>query len=205
MFVLLSYHHHCLYKPCELDYCQVVLSLCDILTFVYRKFMDDSNVSAMLFENVVKLDAKFKVCVCHIIFNPFNNQTVSHPFTLVFHLFAPLIHLSLSLSLTYPLVLFTTHISIYPIHLFILSIHSLTHSLIHSSIHSLLSLLQHHFFGQISRDLNALSSHLIKLRITKLENMLGVENDSGTEATETGFTIPQTKEQGEQGEQEEKK
>ncbi|KAL9654056.1 hypothetical protein ABK040_011600 [Willaertia magna] len=46
--------------PCDLDYRQVVFSLCDVLTFVYRKFMDESTSSNNLHEYIIKLDKKFK-------------------------------------------------------------------------------------------------------------------------------------------------
>ncbi|KAL0488758.1 hypothetical protein AKO1_003897 [Acrasis kona] len=46
--------------PCVLDYCQVVFSLCDILTFVYRKLMDESSVAHSLHESIIKLDGRFK-------------------------------------------------------------------------------------------------------------------------------------------------
>lgn len=46
--------------PCVLDYCQVVFSLCDILTFVYRKLMDESSVANSLHESIIRLDGRFK-------------------------------------------------------------------------------------------------------------------------------------------------
>jgi len=44
--------------PCILDYTQVVYSLCDILTLVYQKMMDDSSMQFC--EAVLKLDSRFK-------------------------------------------------------------------------------------------------------------------------------------------------
>ncbi|KAG2382291.1 hypothetical protein C9374_005493 [Naegleria lovaniensis] len=46
--------------PCSLDYCQIVFSMCDILTFVYRKFLDETNINSSLHESIIKLDEKIK-------------------------------------------------------------------------------------------------------------------------------------------------
>lgn len=67
----------------------MVFSLCDVLTLVYRKLMDESNASVSLVESIIKVDGRFK----------------------------------------------------------------------------------HHFFGQISRDMNALASYMIKARLARLDQM----------------------------------
>eukprot|EP01080_Neovahlkampfia_damariscottae_P002800 gene2800-4208_t len=41
--------------PCALDYYQVTLSLCDIMTFAYRKFMEQENIEM---DKIIKLDVK---------------------------------------------------------------------------------------------------------------------------------------------------
>ncbi|EFC41823.1 hypothetical protein NAEGRDRAFT_58715 [Naegleria gruberi] len=46
--------------PCTLDYCQIIFSLCDLLIFVYRKFLDEANIGSSLHEYIVKLDGKIK-------------------------------------------------------------------------------------------------------------------------------------------------
>jgi hypothetical protein len=46
--------------PCKLDYFQVLHSLCDILIFVYRKFMEDPNPKESTRQLIYALDDKIK-------------------------------------------------------------------------------------------------------------------------------------------------
>lgn len=46
-----------------LDYCEVVHSLCDVLSLVYSKFLDDSCTPAHIHEAILKVDRKLKQLV----------------------------------------------------------------------------------------------------------------------------------------------
>lgn len=46
--------------PCELDYAQVLSSLCDVLTLVYRKFIDPSSATAGIYDVIIRIDQRIK-------------------------------------------------------------------------------------------------------------------------------------------------
>ena len=49
-------------KPCQLEYCEVVYSMCEVLSLIYFKFLDCTDVSTT--DAIVKLDEKI-----HVLFN----------------------------------------------------------------------------------------------------------------------------------------
>jgi hypothetical protein len=55
-------------KPFPLDYREVMLSLCDILAFVYSKLIEDNTCSenVFLFQAIVRFDEKIKVRCCSL-------------------------------------------------------------------------------------------------------------------------------------------
>eukprot|EP00300_Choanocystis_sp_HF-7_P036771 c52687_g1_i1.p1 GENE.c52687_g1_i1~~c52687_g1_i1.p1 ORF type:complete len:261 (+),score=62.18 c52687_g1_i1:120-902(+) len=46
--------------PCELDYFEVLSSLCDVLTLVYRKFVDPSSANPSIYDVIVRIDQRIK-------------------------------------------------------------------------------------------------------------------------------------------------
>jgi len=43
-----------------LDYCQIIIALCDVLKLVYSKFDDEKCSNKQLFETIIKIDSKIK-------------------------------------------------------------------------------------------------------------------------------------------------
>merc|ERR1711971_625911 len=53
--------------PCELDYKQVLFTLCDIMVLMYRKFVDPSSASPQLHEGILRIDDRIKMHVINAI------------------------------------------------------------------------------------------------------------------------------------------
>eukprot|EP01083_Nonionella_stella_P136127 414069_1 len=58
-----------LHIPCELDYCRIVITLCETVIVLYKKLLDGSCSSKLLVEGVVKLDQKINDKIIHVLSN----------------------------------------------------------------------------------------------------------------------------------------
>lgn len=63
--------------PCKLDYFQVLHSLCDILIFVYRKFMEDPNPKESTRQMIYHIDEKIKSNFYGIIYKDLTAMSIS--------------------------------------------------------------------------------------------------------------------------------
>ncbi|CAM9993397.1 unnamed protein product, partial [Phaeothamnion confervicola] len=64
--------------PLQLDYIEVMFSMCDVLCLIYNKFMDEECYGgAAVFEALVKVDGKFKHHLLNVTAKEFTDMSIN--------------------------------------------------------------------------------------------------------------------------------